>query len=177
VVVRTRLLLQILPLVTLAVAALTAVAVKVASDHQKAAVYAQMRELVARQAQRVDTDAAAAMATAHDLAAVLEGDPRRDRAASGKIVTRTAERHPELYATWVAFAPNAYDGRDARFVGVEPHSDVRGQFAIWANRPKGEVAPSAFLDLEDHAWPQEDYFKVPFETDRDFTLGPTRTPA
>jgi len=38
--VRTRLLLQILPIVTLAIVALTAVAIKVASDHQKAAVYA-----------------------------------------------------------------------------------------------------------------------------------------
>ena len=169
---RTRLLLQILPLVTLAIAVVTGVAVKVASDHQKAAVYAQMQELVAHQAQRADTDAAAAMTTARDLAAVLEGDPRHDRAASGKIVTRTAQLHPELYATWVAFAPNAYDGRDAEFKGVEPHSDVRGQFAIWANRPKGKVAPSGFLDSNGQPWPREDYFAVPMKTNRDFTVQP-----
>ena len=36
-----------------------------------------MEELVGRQAQRVDTDATAGMTTARDLAAALEGDPRR----------------------------------------------------------------------------------------------------
>ena len=50
-VVRTRLLLQVLPLVALAIAALTATAVVVASEHQKAAVYAQMQQLIDRQAQ------------------------------------------------------------------------------------------------------------------------------
>src|SRR5262249_14517507 len=118
-----------------------------------------------------ETQAQAGMTTAHDLAASIEGDPRHDRVASGKIVAHTAVRHPELYATWVAFAPNAYDGRDKDFVRREPTSDVRGQFAIWANRPHGKVDPSAFTD-EGRPWPQEDYFKVPFDTGRDYVVQP-----
>ena len=103
---RTRLLVQVLPLVALAIAALTATAIIVATQHQKDAVYGEMQQLIERQAQTFETQAATAMGTARDVAATLEGDPRRDRAASGRIVTRMAERHPELFATWVAFAPN-----------------------------------------------------------------------
>ncbi|WP_121254614.1 methyl-accepting chemotaxis protein [Solirubrobacter pauli] len=165
--------MQILPLVALAVAALTVTAIVVAGRHQKDAVYGEMQQLIDRQAQVFETQAAAGMTTARDLAATLEGDPRHDRAASGKIVTRMAERHPELYATWVAFAPDAYDGRDRAFAGVEPHSDVRGQFALWANRPGGDVVPSAFTDTDaDSPWTDEDYYKVPLTEDREFIPEP-----
>jgi methyl-accepting chemotaxis protein len=170
---RTRLLLQILPLVALAIAAVTATAVAVASKHQKRAVYAETQRLIEREAQTFETRANAGQQTAHDLAAMLEGDPRRNRAAAGAMVTRTAERHPDLYATWVAYDANGYDGRDADFKGgVEPHSDVDGRFAIWANRPHGtKVEPSAFAN-DGGEWTDEDYFRVPLTTNRDFTVEP-----
>jgi methyl-accepting chemotaxis protein len=169
---RTRLLVQVLPLVALAIAALTATAIVVATKHQKRAVYGEMQQLIERQAQTFETQAAAGMATARDLAATLEGDPRRDRAASGRIVTRIAERHPELYATWVAFAPNAYDGRDRQFKGVEPHSDVRGQFALWATRSEGKVEAASFTDTDEAPWTSDDYYAVPLGENREYVPEP-----
>ena len=56
---RARLLLQILPAVALAVIALTAIAVKVASSAQRDAVYGQMSQLIATEAARFDTEARA----------------------------------------------------------------------------------------------------------------------
>jgi len=170
---RTRLLLQVLPLVALAIAAVTATAVVVASKHQKRAVYAQTQRLIEREAQTFETQANAGQQTAHDLAAMLEADPRPNRVVGGAMVTRVAERHPELYATWVAFEPNAFDGQDARYKGgVEPHSDVLGRFTIWANRPHGtKVEPAAFSN-DGGAWTSEDYYAVPLRANRDFAVQP-----
>jgi methyl-accepting chemotaxis protein len=168
---RYKLLLQILPLVTLAIVVLTAVAVKVAASHQKAAVYAQMHELITRQAQTFETHATADMATAHDLAADMEGDPRRDRAASAGIVGRTAQRHPDLFGTWVAFEPDAFDGRDAAFVKRGNLGDAHGRFAVWASRPKGAVEVTAFTD-DGAPWPTEEYYTQPLHRDADYVVQP-----
>jgi methyl-accepting chemotaxis protein len=168
---RTRLLVQVLPAVAIAIAAVTAVAVAVASEHQKTAVYAQMQQLIERQAQTFETQASAAMTTAHDLAGSLEGDPRHDRVAGASVVTRLAERHDELFGVWLAFAPNAFDGRDREFRGgVEPHSDKLGQFTTWANRPDGKLTTRAFDD--GGSWEHDEYFKVPFSTNRDYVVQP-----
>src|SRR5262249_22747153 len=148
-----------------------AVAVIVASKHQKTAVYAQMQELIDRQAQTFETQATAAMTTAHDLSGSLEGDPRRDRAAGASVVTRLAQRHRELFGVWLAFAPTPFDVRDREFRGgVEPHSDKLGQFTTWAQRPHGEVTTRAFDDAGE--WADDEYFKVPFSTNRDYVVQP-----
>jgi methyl-accepting chemotaxis protein len=78
--IRTRLLIQILPAVALAVVALTAVAVKVASTSQRDAVYGQMSQLIATQAARFDSEARRAQSLAHGLAAsVIEHSAERMR--------------------------------------------------------------------------------------------------
>src|SRR5262249_32835482 len=94
---RIRLLVQVLPVVALAIAALTATAGVCHSNHNKAAVYAQRQRRVDHQAQTFETQAAASMTVAHALAGSLEGDPRRDRVAGSGVTTRLAERHPELF--------------------------------------------------------------------------------
>ena len=170
---RARLLMQILPLVTVAIAVLTAVAVKIASDHQRAAVYGETQQLIAREAQRFETQAGSQMAVAHDLAAAMEGDPRHDRAASAGIVTRAGQRRPDIFGTWVAFERNAFDGRDRQFAGRAPLGDPRGAFAIWASRPKGRTELSAFADdPPGTAWQTQDYYATPLETNRDHTVEP-----
>ena len=117
---RARLLLQILPVVALAIAALTAVAVTAASSAQRDAVYGEMSELIGREANRFDARARADMAAAQNLAAALEADPSISREHGRDVVRRFAERRPELLGVWAAFEPNAFDGRDADYAGVEP---------------------------------------------------------
>ena len=112
---RARLLLQILPVVALAIAALTAVAVTAASSAQREAVYGEMSELIGREANRFDARARADMAAAQNLAAALEADPSISREHGRDVVRRFAERRPELLGVWAAFEPNAFDGRDAEY--------------------------------------------------------------
>jgi hypothetical protein len=103
-----------------------------------------MEQLVGRQAERVDTDAAAGMATAHDLAAVLEGDPRRVRAGSGKSSRAPPSAIPSS-------TPPGWRSRPTPTTGATRSSSASSRTAMCAarsrsNRPKDKVAPSAFVD-------------------------------
>jgi methyl-accepting chemotaxis protein len=170
---RARLLLQILPLVALAVAALTAVAVKVASDHERAAVYGRIQEQIGREAEHFQADAAAHDAVAHDLAAGLEGDPRHDRVASAGIVMQTERLHPDIFGTWVAYEPNEFDGRDAQYTRRQPLGDHDGRFAVWASHTGGKLGLVEFdNDPPSVRWETEDYYRTPLHRNADYVVPP-----
>ena len=107
---RARLLLQILPAVALAVIALTAVAVKVASDSQRDAVYGQMSQLIGREAASFDGDGAARQAIAHDSGPRVEADstmtaPAAPRSSSSsRVATPTCSALGRLRAERVTAA-------------------------------------------------------------------------
>ena len=169
---RKRLLLQILPVVALAIAALTAVAVTAASNAQRDAVYGEMSQLIGREANRFDARARADMAAAQDVAAALEADPSISREQGRNVVRRFAERRPELLGVWAAFEPNAYDGRDADYAGVEQLGDPKGRFAVWAQRIDGPLKVEAFEDEPGNPWADDDYYVKPFEAEGDVVLDP-----
>jgi methyl-accepting chemotaxis protein len=169
---RARLLLQILPVVALAIAALTAVAVTAASNAQRDAVYGEMSQLIGREANRFDARARADMAAAQDLAAALEADASISREHGRDVVRRYAERRPELLGSWAAFEPNAFDGRDADYAGVDPLGDPKGRFAVWAQRIDGPLTVEAFEDAPGNPWADDDYYVKPFEAEGDVVLDP-----
>ena len=96
-----------------------------------------MSKLIGREANRFDARARADMAAAQDLAAALEADPSISREHGRDVVRRFAVRRPELLGVWAAFEPNAFDGRDAEYAGVDPLGDPKGRFAVWAQRIDG----------------------------------------
>src|SRR3954468_22182824 len=130
---RKRLLTQILPLVALAIAALTAVAVTAASRSQRDAVYDQMSQLIGKEANRFDAQASADFTVTHDLAASLEADTAPDRARTYTTFNHFTERHPSLLGAWAAFEPNAYDGHDSEYRNTA-HGDRTGRFSVWSER-------------------------------------------
>ena len=87
---RTRLRLQILPPVALAIVALTAIAIKIASDAQRDAVYRRMSQMIAREAATFDGDTRRAQAVAHDLGAAVESDTTHDRTRGAAITRQVA---------------------------------------------------------------------------------------
>ena len=152
---RARLLLLILPGVALAVIALTAIAVKVASSAQRDAVYGQMSQLIATEAARFDTEARRAQSLAHGLAGAVEADEARDRARGVAVTKRFAVRNPDLLGTWVAFEPNAF-GRDAGYVGRGLLGDEDGRFAFWAERLTGKLNLTAFENEPNKPWAKDE---------------------
>jgi methyl-accepting chemotaxis protein len=168
---RARLLLQILPGVALAVIALTAVAVKVASDSQRDAVYGEMSQLIATEAARFDGQAQRAQAITHGIAASLEADPSYDRDRGAAVVNRFAERHPDLLGIWAAFEPDAF-GPDAGHVNDGVRGDNEGRFAVWAERLKGDLNLTAWENPADKPWDHDDYYVRPAKKGFDGMLEP-----
>ena len=169
---RARLLFQILPVVALAIAALTAVAVTAASSAQRDAVYGEMSELIGREASRFDGRARADMAAAQNLAAALEADSSISREHGRDVIRRFAERRPELLGVWAAFEPNAFDGRDAEYRDADPLGDPKGRFAVWAQRLDGPLKIEAFEDEPGNPWSDDDYYVEPLEAEGDVVLDP-----
>lgn len=168
---RKRLLTQILPLVAIAIAALTAVAVTAASKSQRDAVYDQMSQLIGKEANRFDAQASADFTVAHDLAASLESDSAPDRARTYTAFNHFVERQPSLLGAWAAFEPNAYDGRDAEFRNTT-HGDRTGRFTVWAERIGGKLKTHVWDNPVDDPWDDDDYYALPLKARGDVTLEP-----
>ena len=169
---RTRLLTRILPIVALAIAALTAVAVTTASRSQRDAVYDQMSQLIGKEANRFDARARADQAVADDLAATLEADLALERERGAATIRHLAERNPRLLGVWAGFEPDAFDGRDAEFVKRGPLGDRTGRFAVWAQRTSGPLEVKAFEDPADAPWDQDDYYTQPLKARGDVVMDP-----
>jgi methyl-accepting chemotaxis protein len=168
---RKRLLTQILPLVAIAIAALTTVAVTAASNSQRDAVYDQMSQLIGKEANRFDAQARAGMTVAHDVAGTLEADAQPERPRTYATFERIAERHPDLLGVWAGFEPNAYDGRDAEFRNTH-YGDRSGRFTVWAERTGGALETNAWENPLDNPWYDDDYYALPLKARGDLVLEP-----
>src|SRR4051794_2609274 len=157
---RARLLFQILPAVALAIVAITAIAIKVASDAQQAAVYREMSQLIAREAANFDGDARQARALAQGLGTAVEADKSHDRARSAAVVKQFTLDHPDSLGTWVAYEPNAY-GPDAPNVKRGLLGDEHGRFAVWGERLTGKLNMTAFENEPGKPWDKDDYYARP----------------
>jgi len=123
---KARLLLQILPAVALAIIAITAIAIKVASDAQQDAVYREMSQTIAREASGFDGDVRQAQATTRALGAAIEADQTRDRARGAAVVKQFTVDNPHLLGSGQAMSPTPT-------VRTPPTSAA----ACWATRTAG----------------------------------------
>ncbi|MBK1698211.1 methyl-accepting chemotaxis protein [Rhodovibrio salinarum] len=72
------------------------------------------------QAQRVRGQLAGVMQTAKTISSTAEGlidAGYRERAGVTRLLERTMTEDPRLSGAWIAFEPNAFDGRDAELAG------------------------------------------------------------
>ena len=89
-------MLQILPAVALAIVAITAIAIKIASDAQRDTVYREMSQTIAPRGLRLRRRRPSAQATARALGAAVEADQTRDRARGAAVVKQFAVENPDL---------------------------------------------------------------------------------
>ena len=159
---RTRLLVQILPAVALAIVAITAIAIKIASDAQRVTVYREMSQQIAREASGFDGDVREAKATARAIGAAVEADRTRDRARGAAVVKQFAVENPDLLGSWVAYEPNEY-GPDAPNAGRGLQGDEHGRFAVWGERLSGKLNMTAFENEPGKPWDGDDYYTLPMK--------------
>jgi methyl-accepting chemotaxis protein len=159
-------IVTLVPLAVLVVGAMTWLAVTSMTDAQRDAAYDGLRQQAAARANAFDTRLQQPVSIAHSLAASLEEYRSASRAEVSAMVRRIAERNPDVASVYVAFEPDAFDGRDA----AAPESASRaegGRFAPYWNRLGGKLALEPLVDLD-----SSDYYTIPKQTRRDTILEP-----
>jgi methyl-accepting chemotaxis protein len=103
----------------------------------------------------VDADVEVALDATRTLAAVTKGYldavPPGERARSVVVaqIRAVMEAHPEFAGAYVAFEPDAFDGRDAVHAG-KPGESASGRFAPYVTRgPEGVLGHEADDDMDD----------------------------
>ncbi len=94
------------------------------------------------------------------LTETLKREGRTDRTLLPAVFLDDLRSHDSVFAAWILFEPDAWDGRDARFAGSLGPDDP-GAFAVWAYR-----AEDGSPVLSEEAWAEEaygeDYYAEPF---------------
>lgn len=65
------------------------------------------------------------------------------------------EDHPDILAVFVAYEPDAFDGKDHKYINSEGH-DSTGRFIPYWNRIDGDIKLEPLVDYE-----TEDYYQAP----------------
>ncbi|WP_374383260.1 methyl-accepting chemotaxis protein [Dongia sp.] len=94
------------------------------------------QEVATNAADKVENVISGAFASARATAANVVGQiatKTADRASVLASLQKTLDDNPNLLATWVAFEPDAFDGKDAEFANTEGH-DATGRFVPYLAR-------------------------------------------
>ena len=135
--IRTKLLITLIPVVFVAITAMTVFAVQKMTDAQRRSVSSAVANANREQAARFDGEAQQDMAIARTLAAVGSAAVGTSRSLVLNMEKQVLDRNPRLVGVYIDYAPNAFDGRDAEFRG-SPGSDKTGIFGSYWNRLGGK---------------------------------------
>jgi methyl-accepting chemotaxis protein len=164
---RVKLILAIVPIAVVAIAALTFLAINTADKAQREAVSGRLAELTGRHAATEDTGFREQEDTSRNLAAVMGAYRHGDRPEAEGMLERVARAHPNLLGFWIAYAPDAFDGRDAAFKGVKGQAKA-GRFSPYFTRVGGGQPVNEPSDsIEGNS-----YYDVPKATKKPFVVQP-----
>jgi methyl-accepting chemotaxis protein len=114
-------------------------------------------EIAANHSQMVLAELNTAMGVARTVAHTLEGlkmsgkDP--DRGQINAMLKNVLRQNPDFIAIDTCWEPNALDGRDADFIGVEGHDDT-GRFVPYWNRGSGTIEVEPLVNFNTESWYQ-----------------------
>ncbi len=149
--VRAKLLLTILPVIALAIGGLTVIAVQRVTSAQQDAVYDAASDLAGREANAFEAQASENQAAARGIAALGSASRSGDRAELIAQLRAVIDRNKQIGGAYLAYAPNAFDGRDADNANA-PGSMRDGRFAPYWDRLTGRVQLSSTLDENEAYW-------------------------
>ena len=108
---RTKMIVTLVPLTVLILSAMTAIAVTRMTHAQKQSAYDEMGQRVSREAADYDAGQERALSLSRTLAGSLVPRTGLTRAAVGELLKTILKATPETAGVWVAFEPDAFDGR------------------------------------------------------------------
>ena len=138
---RTKLVLAIVPVVGLAIVAVTLLAISKSSSDEKKAVYGQAQQVASYYSEYAESDFQYRMTMAKTLAEEMQVWQSPDRQAVSAMLKQIALEDPSIGGTYVGFEPNAFPGGDAAYTTVKDGTtDKTGRFIPYWNRLDGKLS-------------------------------------
>ena len=146
---RAQLLLIVVGFVLIGCATMVLTLTREARHLQQQTALRYAEELAARQAERIGGELDATMTAARTLAHGLAGLQAAGgtRAQADALVRQVLADSPQFLGVWTAWEPNAFDGRDAQFVG-QPGHDATGRYIPYWHRGGGTPAVEPLVDYD-----------------------------
>jgi two-component sensor histidine kinase/methyl-accepting chemotaxis protein len=163
---KTKLILYIVIGVLLVLAASMGVIISTVTSQEEKLAYQQSVEMSANYANKFDADMKANFAIAKTISNTMDSYGASDREEVLGILKNLLIENPNLLGTYVAYEPNAFDGKDAEFVNASGH-DSTGRFVPYWNKMNGPIGLDPLLHYE-----HSDYYQLPKETKGDLLTEP-----
>lgn len=163
---KTKMILYTVLGVFLILTASTAVIISTVTTQEEKLAYQQSVEMASNYANQFDTDMKANLAIARTISTTMESYGTEDRAEVLQILENLLRDNPHLLGTYVAFEPDAFDGKDAEYINAPAH-DETGRFVPYWNKMNGTVSVAPLLHYD-----TSDYYQLPKKTKEDLLTEP-----
>ncbi|WP_440948484.1 histidine kinase dimerization/phosphoacceptor domain -containing protein [Methanosarcina sp. T3] len=163
---KTKMILYIVLGVFLILTASTAVIISTVTTQEEKLAYQQSVEMASNYANQFDTDMKANLVIARTISTTMESYETSDRAEVLLILENLLRDNPHLLGTYVAFEPDAFDGKDAEYINTPAH-DETGRFVPYWNKMNGTVSVAPLLHYD-----TSDYYQLPKKTKKDLLTEP-----
>jgi PAS domain S-box-containing protein len=163
---KTKLILYTVLGVFLILTASTAVIVSTVTIQEEKLAYQQSVEMASNYANQFDADMKANFAIARSISTTMSSYETRNRTEALFILENLLIDNPHLLGTYVAFEPDAFDGKDVIYANTPAH-DKTGRFVPYWNKMKGNMTIEPLLHYEN-----SDYYQIPRSTKEDVLTEP-----
>ena len=170
--VKTRLVLSIAVVLTVALGGLVAVIATLTSNQAQADGLRYASSLAALQAEEVEAGITRQRAAAQNLAStlgVLAAGRQGSRVVADRVERDMLAADPSLLGVWSAFEPDAFDGQDFANVGT-PTSDATGRYVSYWFRDGANVSVTPLVDYTVPG--AGDYYLLPRDSGTEVAIEP-----
>ncbi len=163
---RTKMIVYTVLGVFLILTASTAVIISTVTTQEEKLAYQQSVEMASNYANQFDADMKANLAIARTISTTMESYESADRDEALLILENVLRENPHLLGTYVAFEPDAFDGKDIEYVNAPAH-DETGRFVPYWNKMNGTASVAPLLHYD-----TSDYYQLPKATREDLLTEP-----
>lgn len=108
------------------------------TQHEELA-YQQAKETAGKYANQFNGDMVRSHTIGRTIAYSMTTDATRDRDEANQVLREILIQNPELIGAYVAFEPDAFDGKDKQYINAVGH-DPTGRFIPYWNKLTGTIA-------------------------------------
>ncbi len=163
---RTKLILYTVLGVFIILTASTAVIISTVTTQEEKLAYQQSVEMASNYANQFDADMKANLAISRSISTTMSSYETRNRTEALLILENLLIDNPHLLGTYVAFEPDAFDGKDSEYASARAH-DGTGRFVPYWNKMKGNMTVEPLLHYDN-----SDYYQIPKSTRKNVLTEP-----